>query len=91
MDKGHEISFSDEKENTNRYTKNNNEDLNPIDIATKEIININKNCLNDLEPTFKNSLEDFIKLLNNQLNDVQISFESEKTIRKANRRNSPRG
>ena len=91
MDKGREIIFSDEQENTTRYTENKNEDLNLINIATKEIININKNCLNDLEPTFKNSLEDFIKLLNDQLNEYQISFESEKTIRKANRRNSPRG
>jgi tetratricopeptide (TPR) repeat protein len=82
MDKGHGISFSDGHENTTLDTENKNEDLNLIDITTKEIININKNYLDDLEPTFKNSLEGFIKLLNDQLNNVQISFDQKKLLEK---------
>ena len=82
MDKGHEIGFSDEQENTNRVRENKNENLDLMGITTKEIININKKYLNDLEPPFKNSIKDFVKVLNDHLNDVQISIDQKKLLEK---------
>ena len=49
---------------------------------TTENISINKNHLDSLDPKFKNSIEDFIKVLNGHLNDVQVSKEQKKLLEK---------
>ncbi len=82
MDKGNEVSLSNDQENANEINDDEIEGGYLNDITIKEIITINKNYLDDLEPSFKNSIEDFIKVLNNHLNDVQVSNDQKKLLEK---------
>ncbi|HYZ96412.1 MAG TPA: tetratricopeptide repeat protein, partial [Nitrososphaeraceae archaeon] len=49
-------------------------------IATNEVININKNDLDDLDSNFKNTIEEFIEKLNNNLINVSIPKEQRKAL-----------
>ena len=82
MDKGHNVSLSNDQENANEIDKDVIEDVCLSGITNEEIININKNYLDDLEPAFKNTIENFVQSLNGHLNDVQISKDQKKLLEK---------
>ena len=82
MDKGHNVSLSHDQENANEIDKDVIEDVCLSGITNEEIININKNYLDDLEPAFKNTIENFVQSLNGHLNDVQISKDQKKLLEK---------
>jgi tetratricopeptide (TPR) repeat protein len=82
MDKGHNVSLSNDQENANEIDKDVIEDVCLSRVTNEEMININKNYLDDLEPVFKNTIENFVQSLNGHLNDVQISKDQKKLLEK---------
>ncbi|MER5190117.1 MAG: tetratricopeptide repeat protein [Candidatus Nitrosocosmicus sp.] len=72
----------EDEDNTNKDGSNKYKDPNQNNNITTENISINKNHLDSLDPKFKNSIEDFIKVLNGHLNDVQLSKEQKKLLEK---------
>ena len=81
MGKGHAISLSNDLDDTDEIGEK-NRDANQNSISMKEIININNNYLDDLDPKFKNSVGDFINELNGHLNGIQLSNEQKKILEK---------
>jgi hypothetical protein len=43
-------------------------------------ININKNILDDTDPKFKNSIDEFEKIINEKLKDITVPQDSKKTL-----------
>src|SRR5215217_1614663 len=79
MDKNRRVSSSNVQDNANKTaeTRITGYDLNNITI--NEIININKKHLDELDPKFKSSIEEFIRLLNIHLSETAVT-EEHKTI-----------
>ena len=87
MDKDYIHNLSNDKDNSSTDTnsiakKNKNGDTYIDNNTIKEELSIDENHLNSLDPKFKSSIEDFIKVLNNHLNDVSISKEQKKLLEK---------
>ena len=87
MDKDYIHNLSNDKDNSSIdinsvVKKNKNGDTYKDNNTIKEELSIDENHLNGLDPKFKSSIEDFIKVLNNHLNDVSISKEQKKLLEK---------
>ena len=75
MDKDPGISSPNVQDNANKTTENRVTGIDLNNITINEILNINKNYLDELNPKFKNSIEEFIKLLNIHLNEIPVTNE----------------
>src|ERR687889_23930 len=79
MDKNPRISSTNVHDNANKTTETRITGYDLNNITINEIININKNYLDELDPKFKNSIEEFIKLLNIHLSEIPVTKE-QKTL-----------
>ncbi|MER5176728.1 MAG: tetratricopeptide repeat protein [Candidatus Nitrosocosmicus sp.] len=82
MDNDHTISLSDNQDNADEIDKNKIGDSNLNNITIKNILNINKHYLDELDPKFRSSIEGFIKVLNGHLNDIPISSDLKQQLEK---------
>jgi tetratricopeptide (TPR) repeat protein len=82
MDKNPRISSTNVQDNANKTTETRITGYDLNDITINEIININKNYLDELDPKFKNSIEEFIKLLNIHLSEIPVTKEQKTSFEK---------
>src|SRR3954464_10649583 len=79
MDNNPQINSPKVQGNVDKITENRITGIDLNNITINEVININKNFLDELDPKFKNSIEEFIKLLNIHLSDIPVTNE-QKTL-----------
>ncbi|HEY0579754.1 MAG TPA: tetratricopeptide repeat protein, partial [Candidatus Nitrosocosmicus sp.] len=74
--------MSADKDDISRNTTNKDIATNQNNSTTKYNISIEKNHLDSLDPKFKNSFEEFIRVLNGHLDDAQVSKNQKKLLEK---------
>jgi tetratricopeptide (TPR) repeat protein len=72
----------DDKDDISKNTTNKDIATNQNNSTIKYNISIEKNHLDSLDPKFKNSIEEFIRVLNGHLDDAQVSKDQKKLLEK---------
>jgi tetratricopeptide (TPR) repeat protein len=75
MDENPRISSPNVQDNANKTTETRITGFDLNNISINEIVNIDKSYLDELDPKFKNSIEEFVKLLNIHLSEIPVTNE----------------